>query len=109
MKQPIRPWAAEPVQWMTGSAASAFDAWAIQEQGVPQPALMERAGSAAAQLVAHLHPRGPVGVLAGKGNNGGDALVVARTLAAWGRDVRLVLVGRCLLYTSDAADDRPRV
>ena len=94
MKQPIRPWAAEPVQWMTGSAASAFDAWAIQEQGVPQPALMERAGSAAAQLVAHLHPRGPVGVLAGKGNNGGDALVVARTLAAWGRDVRLVLVGR---------------
>lgn len=94
MSQPIRPWAADPVHWMTGSAASAFDRWAIDELGVPQSALMERAGAAAAQLVAHLHPRGAIGVLAGKGNNGGDALVVARTLAAWGRDVRLICSDR---------------
>ncbi len=94
MSQPIRPWAADPLHWMTGSAASAFDRWAIDERGVPQAALMERAGSAAAQLIAHLHPRETIGVLAGKGNNGGDALVVARTLAAWGRDVRLVCSDR---------------
>ena len=94
MTKPIRPWAADPLHWMTGSAASAFDRWAIDQRGVPQSALMERAGAAAAQVVAHLHPRGAIGVLAGKGNNGGDALVVARTLAAWGRDVRLVCTDR---------------
>jgi NAD(P)H-hydrate epimerase len=80
----------DPVHWMTGSQASAFDRWSIDERGVPQPVLMERAGTAAAQLVALLRPRGRIGVLMGKGNNGGDALVVARTLAAWGRDVRVV-------------------
>lgn len=94
MTPPVRPWAADPLHWTTGSAASAFDRWAIEELGVPQPVLMERAGAAAAQIVAHLHPRGPVGVVAGKGNNGGDALVVARTLSAWGRDVRLLHTGR---------------
>ena len=94
MNSPIRPWAADPVHWMTGTAASAFDRRAIQEMGVPQPVLMERAGVAAAQLVEHLYPRGPVGVMAGKGNNGGDALVAARALLAWGRDVRVVVGDR---------------
>jgi NAD(P)H-hydrate epimerase len=60
------------------------------EVGVPQAALMERAGSAAAAVAHRLFPRGPVLVLAGKGNNGGDGLVAGRTLAAWGREVAIV-------------------
>ncbi|MEJ2539702.1 MAG: NAD(P)H-hydrate dehydratase [Gemmatimonadota bacterium] len=94
MTPPIRPWAVDPLPWVTGTTAAAFDAWAIQERNVPQAALMERAGVAAARVVHHLHPQGAVCVLAGKGNNGGDALVAARSLAAWGREVRLVTADR---------------
>lgn len=51
-----------------------------------QPPLMERAGKAAAELAARLagDERKDVLVLAGPGNNGGDALAVARILAQEG-------------------------
>lgn len=48
---------------------------------------MENAGRSAAQLLERLHPRGRVVAAVGGGNNGGDALVLLRTLAAWGRPV----------------------
>lgn len=94
VRPPVRPWSTDPVPWMTGTGASAFDRWSIEELGVPQAVLMERAGTAAAQLVSLLYPTGRIGVLVGKGNNGSDALVVARTLAAWGREVRVVSARR---------------
>lgn len=71
----------------TGEESAAFDAWAMDELGVPQPVLMENAGRAAAELLQHLHPRGRVVGLVGAGNNGGDCMVLLRTLKAWGRDV----------------------
>lgn len=92
MSLPVRPWAVEPLHVLTGAEAGAFDAWAIRERQVPQPALMERAGTGAAQLLDLLHPQGTVRVLVGKGNNGGDALVLARCLAAWGRSVQVVVL-----------------
>ena len=55
---------------------------------------MENAGRQAALLVEHLFPRGRVVGLVGSGNNGGDALVALRTLAAWGREVAALVVGR---------------
>lgn len=52
----------------------------------PGESLMERAGRAAAELAGDiaLDTGGPVLVLAGPGNNGGDALVAARHLAQAG-------------------------
>lgn len=88
----IRPFGVRRVGAPTGEEAAAFDAWAIQERGVPEPTLMENAGRAAALLLHRLHPRGPVVALVGSGNNGGDALVLLRTLASWGRRVSAVRV-----------------
>jgi hydroxyethylthiazole kinase-like uncharacterized protein yjeF len=51
-----------------------------QAAGQTTPSLMERAGSAAAQLAARLADGKDVLVLAGPGNNGGDARIVAERL-----------------------------
>lgn len=74
----------------TGSQSAAFDRRAIESEGVPQPVLMENAGRGAAQVLTRLFPRGTVLVLAGGGNNGGDGVVLARTLQSWGRPVELL-------------------
>ena len=89
---PLRPYGRTVVSAPTGAESSAFDRYAIEKLGVPQPVLMENAGRSAAQVAARLFPRGPVIGFVGAGNNGGDALVLLRSLAAWGRDVRAVLV-----------------
>lgn len=60
---------------------------------MPEPALMENAGRQTALIIQHLFPDGPVAALVGSGNNGGDALVCLRCLAAWGRSVTAVMVG----------------
>ena len=65
----------------------------MESRGVPSPVLMEDAGREAARLLERLFPRGEVVVLAGSGNNGGDGVVLARTLAARGRPVRLLVLG----------------
>jgi len=65
----------------------AVDRWAIEEQGVPESELMEAAGTALAEAVAELAPQGPVRIVCGKGNNGGDGLVAARRLGGMGFEV----------------------
>ena len=57
-----------------------IDRWAIDERGVDGLDLMERAGAGVAREVERIAPGGPVTVVCGKGNNGGDGLVVARLL-----------------------------
>src|SRR3954451_7760004 len=72
----------------------AVDAWAIEEQGVPSLDLMERAGIGLARVVAARAPPGkPIRVVIGKGNNGGDGLVVARLLRDEARDVDVLIAG----------------
>ena len=71
---------------------------AIDRFGIDVLSLMENAGTAVATL-ARLLLEGSVvgkrvGVLVGKGNNGGDGLVAARHLCNWGADVRIMLSDR---------------
>jgi hydroxyethylthiazole kinase-like uncharacterized protein yjeF len=68
--------------------------------------LMERAGSAGAEVARAMlgNRSGPVVVLAGPGNNGGDAFVVARWLRAWFHDVITVFRGDAKKLPADAAD-----
>ena len=89
---PLRPFARSRVWAPTATEAAAFDRTAIERQGVPQAALMECAGRSAAEILDRLFPKGEVLALIGAGNNGGDGLVMLRTLHAWGRPVRAVLV-----------------
>ena len=73
--------------------------------GGPHPApLMERAGLAAAQIARDIvadRGRGVL-VLAGPGNNGGDAFVVARYLKAWWFRVDVVFTGDPTRLSADA-------
>ena len=69
-----------------------IDRWAIEERGVSGLDLMERAGEGVARVVERLAPDGQVAVVCGKGNNGGDGLVVARLLRERGRPVVVVCV-----------------
>lgn len=65
----------------------AVDAWAIEERALPSLELMERAGEGLARVVAAAARPGPVRVVVGKGNNGGDGLVLARVLRGDGHAV----------------------
>jgi NAD(P)H-hydrate epimerase len=82
--------------WLTplydASGMRALDRWAIEEAGVPSLELMERAGEAVARAAAELAGDGPVRVICGKGNNGGDGLVAARQLAETGFEVEALLL-----------------
>lgn len=71
--------------------------------GTPGFTLMEAAGRAVAEAAAAMAPEGPVHVLAGPGNNGGDGFVAARHLAASGRSVTLGLLGDPARLRGDAA------
>jgi len=88
----LRPYARVDVRAPTGAEAAEYDRTAIETLGVPQLVLMENAGRAAAMILQRLRPHGRVVGVVGSGNNGGDALVLLRTLRAWGRDVLAVVV-----------------
>ena len=68
----------------------AADAWAIEEQGVAQDDLMARAALGLARVTAAVAGPGPIRIVAGKGNNGGDGRVAARLLAEDGHEVEVI-------------------
>ncbi|HUC08187.1 MAG TPA: NAD(P)H-hydrate dehydratase [Solirubrobacterales bacterium] len=68
----------------------AVDRWAIEEQGIAAADLMEAAGTALAEAVAGLAPQGPLRIVCGKGNNGGDGLVAARHLRRLGFELEVL-------------------
>jgi ADP-dependent NAD(P)H-hydrate dehydratase / NAD(P)H-hydrate epimerase len=99
--------------WLRGlydaEGMRAVDRWAIEDQGVDSPALMEAAGRAVAAEVAKLDPQGPVRVVCGKGNNGGDGLVAARLLGEMGFIVETLLLWPAAEVTDDAAANLGRL
>jgi len=76
--------------------------WAFSQD--PPPPLMERAGRATAELVRSLVPDNArrILVLAGPGNNGGDAFVAARYLKQWWFEVQVVFTGNAAKLQDDA-------
>jgi ADP-dependent NAD(P)H-hydrate dehydratase / NAD(P)H-hydrate epimerase len=70
--------------------------------GTPGSTLMHNAGTAVADEAARRFSRGPVAVLCGPGNNGGDGFVVASALAARGWPVRVALAGAAERLRGDA-------
>jgi hydroxyethylthiazole kinase-like uncharacterized protein yjeF len=70
------------------------------------PRLMERAGLAAAELARELAGGSgkPVAILAGPGNNGGDAFVAARHLKSWWFNVVVTFTGDAQKLSPDAAE-----
>src|ERR1700760_2521585 len=77
----------------------------IEEIGIPSLVLMENAGrqavAAMEAMYADLSDR-QVAVLCGRGNNGGDGFVVARTLLQRGVDVSVFVIGRVADVRGDA-------
>jgi NAD(P)H-hydrate epimerase len=77
----------------------------IEDVGLPSLVLMENAGrqtvAAIEAMYADLAER-QVAVLCGRGNNGGDGFVVARTLAQRGVGVSVFLIGRVADVRGDA-------
>jgi hydroxyethylthiazole kinase-like uncharacterized protein yjeF len=78
----------QPASILTVAEMTAADRAAI-EAGTPGAVLMERAGAGVAEAIAARFAPCRTLVLAGPGNNGGDAYVVARLLKGRGYDVRL--------------------
>ena len=87
----------------------AIDRWAIEQRGVPSLDLMERAGAALAVHADRLVPRGPVAIVCGKGNNGGDGFVAGRLLRGFGRTVRVLLLAAPEEHAGDAAVNLDRL
>ncbi|HXX28652.1 MAG TPA: NAD(P)H-hydrate dehydratase [Terriglobales bacterium] len=72
---------------------------------VPSLTLMENAGTAVADFVLSRYPWARrIGVICGKGNNGGDGFVAARKLLDSGREVRILLLGEPSELRGDAAE-----
>jgi ADP-dependent NAD(P)H-hydrate dehydratase / NAD(P)H-hydrate epimerase len=71
--------------------------------GTPGFSLMMSAGQAVAEAAMELVEEGPILVVAGRGNNGGDGFVAAAELAARGREVSVILLCERDSLSGDAA------
>src|SRR5712691_5270697 len=77
----------------------------VDDIGISSLVLMENAGRQAVAAIEAVHSdllERRVAVLCGRGNNGGDGFVVARTLMQRGVDVSVFLMGRVADVRGDA-------
>ena len=103
---PLPPWL-DPLY--EAAEMRAVDAWAIEQRGVPSLDLMERAGEGLARVTAAVAGEGPIRVVVGKGNNGGDGLVVARLLRIDGYEVDVLAAGDPAELRGDALANLERL
>jgi NAD(P)H-hydrate epimerase len=81
------------------------DRFTIEDLGIPSLVLMENAGRqvvAAIEAAYESRLNGRVAVLCGRGNNGGDGFVVARTLLQRGIDAAVFVIGALSEIRGDA-------
>lgn len=93
---------------VTSQEMRELDRLTIQKYGFPSLALMERAGEEVAGALLESFGRvakGGVLVVAGKGNNGGDGLVIARHLKKKRIPCEVVLLARKEELSHDAAEN----
>ena len=88
---------------VTAAEMRQIDQDTIEGVGIPGIVLMETAGSAIVRAIEQHYPTcRRIGIFAGKGNNGGDGIVIARQLGHAGRDVNLFLVSPQESFTGEA-------
>ena len=90
---------------LTADAMRAADAHTIDALGIPGRVLMETAGQRAARIIIEEYgpvAGQPVAIACGKGNNGGDGLVVARVLLDHGAHVHVWSPIPASAYSGDA-------
>ncbi len=90
---------------LTADQIRELDRCAIEDYAVPGVVLMENAGRGAAQIVDARYRSlslGPILVVAGKGNNGGDGYVMARHLENYGWQVRILVLAARSEISGDA-------
>jgi NAD(P)H-hydrate epimerase len=92
----------------------AIDGWAIGKAAVPSLELMELAGTAVGRTALDPSPEGPIVIVCGKGNNGGDGLVAARLLREnkdrlGDKQVEVMLLGEPDSLTADASANLARL
>lgn len=91
---------------LTSEQMREADRRTIEDIGIPGVVLMENAGRALADALCRRYEQlrpGPVLVLCGKGNNGGDGYVVARHLQERGWRTQTVVLADREKITGDAA------
>lgn len=93
---------------VTTAQMQELDRRTIHEFGIPGAVLMERAGHGVARIVRRIlrlrqSDQARVLIVAGRGNNGGDAFVAARYLHACGAEVEVLLTGSVSELRGDAA------
>ena len=102
---------ATPMKLLTAAQTREADRQTTERYGIPSLQLMENAGTAIADvLFAEISdlPRRKVVVLCGKGNNGGDGLVLARVLHERGCNPQVVLVADPSSVQGEAATNLKR-
>jgi len=89
---------------VTASEMREIDRATSEQFGVPSLTLMENAGAAVAEFAVAQWPTAKrIGVICGKGNNGGDGFVAARKLKEAGREVQVLLLSQASEVHGDAA------
>src|SRR5256885_3000957 len=95
----------QPMRVLNAAQMREADRRTIDDIGIPSLVLMENAGRQAVAAMEAMFSdllELEVAVLCGRGNNGGDGFVVARTLLQRGVDVSVFLMGRVADVRGDA-------
>jgi ADP-dependent NAD(P)H-hydrate dehydratase / NAD(P)H-hydrate epimerase len=90
---------------VTASEMQDMDHSTIESYGIPGLVLMENAGRGATRMLLETFfdiRTKKVGIIAGKGNNGGDGFVIARYLHQYGVEVTVYLLSKAQNIKGDA-------